>query len=90
MGGETRDENGWLALTRQERERHESHVAAAIAHRIIQALPTSEPSMQALMRNGYQLAHQMSWDVVAGRFVMPGIEAACRKHRSDAKAAVTK
>jgi hypothetical protein len=46
--------------------------------------------MQALMRNGYQLAHQMSWDVVAGRFVMPGIEAACRKHRSDAKAAVTK
>ena len=90
MGGEGRDENGWLALTRQERERHESHVAAAVAHRIIQALPTSEPSMQALMRNGYQLAHQMSWDVVAGRFVMPGIEAACRKQPRDAKAAVTK
>ncbi len=85
MGGEGRDEAGWLALTREERELHEMHAAAGIARRIMAVLPKTEAEMAALLRSGYELASQMSWAVVAGRFVMPGIEAACQKHAKKAE-----
>jgi hypothetical protein len=79
VGGEARDEKGWLSLTRHERERHEIHVAAGVARRIMNALPTTDAQMKSLLQSGYKLASQMSWDVVAGRFVMPGLDEACRK-----------
>ncbi len=79
IGGEGRDEQGWLSLTREERERHEMHVAESVAQEIMAALPATEQATASLLQSGYELASQMGWDVVAGRFVMPGIEAACRK-----------
>ncbi|HSW44978.1 MAG TPA: hypothetical protein VLM89_05360 [Phycisphaerae bacterium] len=79
IGGEGRDEGGWLSFTREERERHEMRVAAGVARQIMQVLPATDAAMESLLRSGYELASGMSWDVVAGRFVMPEIVSACRK-----------
>lgn len=79
MGQELRDEAGWLALTREERDRHEMHVAKRVAEHLMAALPPDEKAIERLMASGLALAQQMSWEVVASRFVLPGIEAACQR-----------
>lgn len=77
LGGQRRDEKGWLSLTREERNIHETRVAERIARQLMPRLPTDDAEMEALMVGGYELAHQMSWDVVAREFVLPGLDAAC-------------
>jgi hypothetical protein len=79
IGQELRDEAGWLALTREERDRHEMHVAKRVAEHLMAALPPDEKAIERLMASGLALAQQMSWEVVASRFVLPGIEAACQR-----------
>ena len=77
LGDRQRDEKGWLALTREERDRHEIRVAERIARELMPRLPTDEAGMDALLASGYELARRMSWDVVARDFLLPGLDAAC-------------
>ncbi|MBP7934048.1 MAG: hypothetical protein KA354_05300 [Phycisphaerae bacterium] len=77
--GQPRDEAGWLSITREERDAHEGCVAERIAAEIMQRLPENEQQVEQLMTSGYELARQMSWDVVAEQYVLPGIESICRR-----------
>jgi len=76
-----RDEKGWLALSREERNQHEIHVAHRVARNLLSRLPTDEPEMQDLLESGYELASQMSWDVVARDFLLPGLDAICHPQK---------
>ena len=77
LGDRKRDEKGWLALTRDQRDRHEKRIAEQVARELMPRLPTDEARMEDLLASGYELACQMSWDVVARDFVLPGLDAAC-------------
>lgn len=82
LGWETRDLQGYLNITREQRDAHEHRVAEQVAHRLLAALPTSDTSTEALLKSGYELAEQMSWDVVAGEFVLPAIDSLFTKLRA--------
>jgi hypothetical protein len=79
-GPESRDELEWLTLSRKERHEHEVCVAAKVAERLLSALPASDTVMESLLERGTQLAAQMSWDVIARKFIMPVIDQLC-EHR---------
>jgi len=73
------DEMKLLDYDRDERARHEVKVAKQIARRIVEVLPGSEADTEALMQSGRQLAEKMSWEVVAGEFIIPAIEQLYKK-----------
>lgn len=77
IGAKGQDIPALLATSREWRDRHESHVAEQVAQRIVQVLPRSDDDMQQLLDRGYELARQMSWEVVAGEFVLPAIDSIC-------------
>ena len=52
-----------------------------MARRLLDRLPTNDASAEALLTSGYELARQMSWDVVASRRILPGIDAVCGRSR---------
>jgi hypothetical protein len=70
-----------LAIDQEWRDAHEARVADQVAGRILAALPRDEGEARALLAKGYEIARQLSWEVVAGQFVLPGIESVCRRPR---------
>jgi hypothetical protein len=44
-------------------------------------LPRTPQMFEQSIERGYELAKQMSWDVVARDYVLPGIQRASRAHR---------
>ena len=81
LGAHHLDERALLELGRLQRDEHEQRVALRAAQQLMETLPIDEASIEALMASGYELARQMSWDVVARESVLPGIEAVCRRRR---------
>jgi len=75
------DEKNLLALDREQRTRHEEKLADQIARYVIETLPRSDAQTEEMLRTGYELASQMSWDVVAGQYVLPAIDAICAAQR---------
>jgi hypothetical protein len=71
-----------LDLKRSERERHEMRVADHVARALLQALPQDDTDAQKLLATGCDLAGQMSWEVVAGEYVLPAIDSLCGKLRA--------
>ena len=53
--------------------------AAGVASRLSEALPTNDLAIEGLLDRGAQLAALMSWDVVAGKFIMPVIDELCQQ-----------
>ncbi|GMU23940.1 MAG: hypothetical protein AMXMBFR13_40170 [Phycisphaerae bacterium] len=68
-----------LNMSREQRDQQEIRVAGKLARQIISLLPVDDASTEALMASGYRLAKEMSWEVVAGEYVLPGIESVCRR-----------
>ncbi len=68
-----------LALDRQQREAMEARAAEQVARQLLMRMPGDEDAMKSLLVSGYELARQMSWDVVAGQYLIPTIDALCRK-----------
>ena len=54
----------------------ETENSATAAREILNKLPRSRKAMQKMLEDGTALAHRMSWDVVAERFFLPGLEKA--------------
>ncbi len=54
----------------------ETENSANTAREILNKLPRSRKAMQKMLEDGTALAHRMSWDVVAERFFLPGLEKA--------------
>ncbi|HMD53182.1 MAG TPA: hypothetical protein VKJ65_01365 [Phycisphaerae bacterium] len=70
-----------LALDRQTRDLIESHVATRAAEEIFRRLPQTEQQFDRMLQQGYELASQMSWEVVARDYVLPGIQRAIDHRR---------
>jgi hypothetical protein len=64
---------GYLAMNRDTRSAYDERVAQGIAGRIVERLPMSPDDTAAYLRRGYDLARQMSWDVIAQDYVLPAI-----------------
>lgn len=73
------DEKKLLALDRDQRTQHERKVAEQIARYIIETLPQTDAQTEELLRTGYEVASRMSWNVVAGRYILPAIDALCSR-----------
>lgn len=81
IGKKGEDVPNLLAMTREARMQHETEVARQIVKRIIDVLPRNDGDVERLLKRGYELASQMSWEVVAGEYVLPAIEDICGKLR---------
>lgn len=68
-----------LAMDRTQRELMEARIAEQVARQLLTRLPVDESAMKALLAAGYDLSRQMSWDVVAGQYLIPAIDALSRK-----------
>lgn len=67
-----------LNIGLRERERVEDKVAKDVADQIFKGLPRTPADFEHGLERGYALAQQMSWDVVARDFVIPGIQRAAK------------
>ncbi|HQA46144.1 MAG TPA: hypothetical protein PLM77_19015, partial [Phycisphaerae bacterium] len=81
LGGQEMSEQELLAIGQEWRDEQERRVAAQVAQRILAALPTDDASAKALLTKGYEIARRLSWEVVAGEFVLPGIDSVCHRPR---------
>ena len=52
-----------------------------MARELMERLPRSPEEFEQFIERGYALAKQMSWDVVARDYVLPGIERASKAQR---------
>ena len=60
-----------LSIGSRERDAVEEQEAARIAAEILTRLPADKPARQAMIEGGYDLARQMSWEVVSRDYIMP-------------------
>ncbi len=67
-----------LSIDAAYRHRIEISVAAQVAKKIVAGLPSSPAANERMVAEGYRLASQMSWEVVARDYVLPGMERALR------------
>ncbi len=56
-----------------QRNEIESMENARLAMELMARLPRSDEEMKQLMESGWKLAHQMSWEQVVTRFIMPAL-----------------
>ncbi len=70
-----------LAVGAAERREVEARLAEQLAEQIMKRLPNNEAEEQRLIEAGSDLAHRMSWDVVAERFVFPAVRRVCAHRR---------
>jgi hypothetical protein len=70
-----------LAIGQEQRDEIEDRVAKKVAEQLFERLPRSAADFSAAIQRGYALAQNMSWDVVARDYVLPGIERASRAQR---------
>ncbi|MFQ5412267.1 MAG: hypothetical protein ACE5EC_08205, partial [Phycisphaerae bacterium] len=65
--------DGYVNMKREDREAFADHVAERTARRILERLPRTCEDKAASIRRGYELARQMSWDVIAEAYFLPAI-----------------
>lgn len=70
-----------LAIGQRERDEIEHRVAQEVATELLRRLPRTPQEFEPFIDRGHKLAEQMSWDVVARDFVVPGIQRATRAQR---------
>ncbi len=78
LSGEEPDLRQLLAMTREEREQHDARIARDVAGRLLAVLPRTPGEAAAARSSGYEIARQMSWEVVAGEQFLPAIERATK------------
>jgi hypothetical protein len=70
-----------MAIGQPQRDEVEHMVAEKVAADLIQRLPRTPQEFEQFIDRGHKLAEQMSWDVVARDYVLPGILRASRAQR---------
>jgi len=73
------DINDLLEIDHSVRNQIEESVSDQVADRIIQYLPENESEIESMIKSGYSLAKNMSWDVVVKNYVLPGLQTALQK-----------
>jgi hypothetical protein len=62
-----------LSIGSRERDAAEEREAERVASEILKRLPSDRKSHEALIKGGYELAKQMSWEVVSRDYLMPAM-----------------
>jgi hypothetical protein len=70
-----------LAIGQAQRDEIEHLVAEQVARELMERLPRTPEEFARNIEHGYELAREMSWDVVARDFVLPGIQRAVKASR---------
>jgi hypothetical protein len=70
-----------MSIGTLQRDRIEHAVAERVATQLIERLPRTPAEFEQFIDRGHKLAQQMSWDVVARDYVLPGIERAAQAKR---------
>ena len=70
-----------LAIGQPQRDEIEHTVATLVAKALMDRLPRSPQEFEQFIERGHRLAEQMSWDVVARDYVIPGIQRASKAQR---------
>jgi hypothetical protein len=70
-----------LNIGQPQRDQVENTVAQMVANELFDRLPRSPEQFEQFIERGYNLAQQMSWDVVARDYVVPGIQRASKAQR---------
>ncbi len=60
-------------MTREQREVNDAKVAAEVAAELLPRLDELDRNKAAFIRRGYELARQMTWDVVAREYILPAM-----------------
>jgi hypothetical protein len=70
-----------MSIGQAERDQIEDAVAERVAADLMERLPRTPQQFEQFIDRGYKLAQQMSWDVVARDYVLPGMQRACKAQR---------
>lgn len=70
-----------LGIDRSVRDWIEHHNSQATAQLIAERLPDTRKDMEQLLIRGSEVAHAMSWDVVARDYLVPGLQRAQSSHK---------
>jgi glycosyltransferase involved in cell wall biosynthesis len=76
------DVDAALAIDVEQRDAIERRVSAEVGREIVKRLPTTPEAYADMLRRGWELGNQMSWDAVVRNYFLPGIERAARKSRA--------
>ncbi|MHC4623386.1 MAG: glycosyltransferase family protein [Planctomycetota bacterium] len=71
-----------LRIDRAVRDRIEEAESKRVAMQICSRLPKSETEMESMIDTGYSLARNMSWEVVAKDYLLPGLQQTARRTRA--------
>jgi len=64
-----------LQINRKMRDRIEEVEAERVAREVLKRLAANEAEMEHMINAGYELARNMSWDVVVQNYLLPGLRA---------------
>jgi hypothetical protein len=70
-----------LGIGQAQRDEIEHMVAEKVARELMERLPRTPAEFARNIEHGYALAQEMSWDVVARDYVLPGIGRAVKASR---------
>lgn len=70
-----------MNIGQPQRDAVEAQVARHVAEELLRRLPRTPAEFEAFISRGHKLAENMSWDVVARDYVIPGIERASNAQR---------
>ena len=65
------------------RNRIEDSVSQKVAEEVLLRLPKSESEIESMIQSGYELAKNMSWDVVVKNYISKSLQKALRKQRAE-------
>ena len=68
------DLEDYLQINRELRDNIEASESEKIAIQICERLPKNDIEIQELLEKGYELAKQMSWDIVVKHYLLPGLQ----------------
>lgn len=70
-----------MSIGQPQRDEIEHATAERVARELFNRLPRTPAEFEQFINRGYELASEMSWDVVARDYVLPGIQRAARAQR---------
>ena len=65
-----------MQIGRKVREHTEAREGARVAKEVLDRLPKNDAESESLLREGYRLAHSMSWDVVVRKYLLNNLSRA--------------
>ena len=71
-----------LRIDRQVRDQIENHISEKVAMQICSRLTKNESEIESMIQTGYQLARNMSWDIVVKNYLLKSLQKVLQEQRS--------